>query len=521
MEEGLNNILEELEEYWYAAKPKPIVQPESTMIRCPIHGIIKLDWYQKYIIDQPFFQRLRGISQLGFSNLIYPGAIHTRFEHSIGVSHLADLLFNVLKNDLILNDYDIELTESDLIELKIAALFHDVGHLPMSHSSEIIFKRIESESKKIKSIQKTIFNDIKIDVNPHEVLSTWLISTEYINEIIREIERFEGELRSSEINISPENIRNMIVGLPPNNPNKSFLSNILHGEIDVDRMDYLLRDAHHTGVPHGQIDLTYLLSTLCLIPDPRNKENLIIGVMKKGIQSVLALLSSRATMYPTVYQHHTSRIAEEMYIRALSYATINNKFDCLNLLKYTNEQILNYLIKIKGLPADLIGRIIRRDLYKRSCGYSFNSKIIEKEVKKDEYNLKLKIDPMLLKLNPFGRFENILKIESAIAKEIRISEDNTIIFVISKIPNFSNFEKKYNFYIKEQEIEKYYHIKDTSFLIPAIQMENFFNWKLQICCPMKYIKLLQDYLEDNTPFSQLNSDQISKIEYGRRNSTNY
>lgn len=513
MEEKFVDIIQNLEEKWRVGKPNLIAQPEDIMIRCPIHGMIKLDWYQKYIIDQPFFQRLRGISQLGFSNLIYPGAIHTRFEHSIGVSHLSEIVFNVLKeNKPILKEFNIELTYSDLIEVKIAGLLHDIGHLPLSHSSEIIFNRVKSERNKISQIKNEIYSEHDIDASPHEILSAWLVSSNYIQEILKDIEYLEGELRADEIKINPNNVKKMILGLPPTDPKKTFLSNIIHGEIDVDRIDYLLRDAHHTGVPHGQVDLTYLLSTLCLIPQNEKENILKIGIMKKGLPSVLALLLSRATMYPTVYLHHTSRIAEEMYLRALFHAIKEYKFESLSLLNYNNTQIIEYLRGLSGIPKQLIERIYRRDLYKRAISYNFNSEIINTQISKNKFTLVLQLDPEILDYNFYNDFTDLIQLEKMIATELKL-QNETVIFNISNIPKILKYNNSYNFYVKEQEDDVFTPVKDNSFLISAIHMEKFYNWEIQICCPEDNKKDLQDYLKKYPPFSILKSRNLDIIEF--------
>ena len=512
---GINDIFKRLSEIWSSGKPKLIAQPEHLMIRDPIHGMVKLEWYQKYLIDQPFFQRLRGISQLGFTYLIYPGAIHTRFEHSIGVSHLAEKVFTVLKDfDPMLDEYDIRLNNSDLIHVKIASLLHDIGHLPMSHSSEIIFSRLNTEKAKIDKIRKEIIGTENHNTAPHEILSAWLVSTDYVKEVLNEIEqKINEELETDKININPDDIKSMILGLPTKDINKNFLSSIIHGEIDVDRIDYLLRDAHHTGVPHGQVDLTYLLSTICLIPDKENNDRLKIGIKRKGLQSVIALLLSRATMYPTVYLHHTSRIAEEMYLRALYCAILNNDFESLNLLNYNNSQILEYLRTLPGIPNQMIERIMRRDLYKRVNSFSFNSEIIKRNTQSSQFTITLHLEKELLDYKFYNNFSDLIQLENSIAQASQVETDETIIINLSKIPQLTDINKKNNFYVKEQYESVISHITDSSFLISAIQMEDFQNWELQICCPEKSKENVQRSIKEKRPFTILNSKFISSVDF--------
>ena len=224
-----------------------------TEIRDPVHGYVLLEGLALELADTPQMQRLRWIKQLGLASLVYPGANHTRFEHSLGAYHMAALLTDHLG-----------LEEEDRLLVGAAALLHDVGHGPLSHATEAAlapFLRTEHES---------------------------------IIELLK-----KGELREvlDRHGLRAQDIQAFING--------SGLGQIVSGEIDVDRMDYLIRDAHYTGVAYGVIDRLRLLQKMTL-----HQGQLVVEA--GGVQAATSLLISRLLMHPSVYYHHVCRISECM-----------------------------------------------------------------------------------------------------------------------------------------------------------------------------------------------------------------
>ncbi|WP_188203070.1 HD domain-containing protein [Thermococcus camini] len=216
------------------------------VIRDTIHGDISLDGFTLRLVDTPEFQRLRRITQLGPVFLAYPSARHTRFEHSLGTFYLAKRI----------TEHNPEIEEGAVY----AALLHDLGHYPFSHTLEALYPRHEENTK-------------------------WFIRHGEISDIIRE--RYSvGEFI------------------------KLLKHPLVSGDIDADRMDYLVRDAYYTGVAYGLVDLDRLVRNLHY-----DAERLIIG--EKGIMAAQNLLLARSMMYPTVYQHHVSKIASAMLITAV------------------------------------------------------------------------------------------------------------------------------------------------------------------------------------------------------------
>lgn len=280
---------------------------EKKTIRDPIHGTIKVsDWIMK-IIDTPIVQRLRRINQLGFTNLVYPGANHTRFEHSLGVMHIAELLVEKMDAD--------EQTKKEIVA---AALLHDVGHAPFSHSSERIVRKY-----------------LRLD---HEDI-VHIIKGSEVEDILKD----EG-LR---VNKVCDHIRG-----------ESHVG-IVSGDIDADRMDYLVRDSYYTGVAYGVFDIMRLIEKIYF-----DGGRLVIEA--GGLRAAESLLISRFMMYPTVYYHHVCRIARKMYEKAMEYSIEEGLIEPGDLLKLDDYDIVTFLRSQKGYPGEIMRLIDTRRLFKRA-----------------------------------------------------------------------------------------------------------------------------------------------------------
>jgi HD superfamily phosphohydrolase len=284
-----------------------------TEIRDPIHGYIKLNALAQALTDTPPVQRLRWIKQLGLANLVYPGANHSRFEHSLGVYHLACTLAEHLGLD-----------PEDRQKVEAAALLHDIGHGPLSHVTEFAlspFLRQEHES------------------------------------IIDLLKR--GELKEvlHEHGLNPYDIQSLIKGFK--------LGQIVNSEIDVDRMDYLIRDAHYTGVAYGVIDHLRLIEKMTL-------HHGRLAVEAGGVQAATSLLISRLLMHPSVYYHHVSRIAESMISSGIR-DMIENGAEAAEIKSMDDIQLFSTMVSAGGLAAEMISRIKYRRLFKRAVYVGLDS----------------------------------------------------------------------------------------------------------------------------------------------------
>lgn len=266
-------------------------------IRDPIHVFVRLDDAERKVLDSAPLQRLRHIHQLALTYLVYPGATHKRFEHSLGVMELATRVFDVVTNPANLSDeirkWLQPLTAPDELRywrrvLRMAALCHDAGHLPFSHAGE---------------------KELLPPGWDHERLTRLIISSEEMKQIWESV---TPPLRA-------QDIEKVAVG--PREANdldftdwEAILAEIIVGDaFGTDRIDYLLRDSYHTGVAYGRFDHYRLIDTLRILMPPQSdavdsSSAPSLGVEEGGIQSVEALMIARYFMYSQVYFHHTRRI---------------------------------------------------------------------------------------------------------------------------------------------------------------------------------------------------------------------
>ena len=343
----INKAVKGIQDKWYSILPPNEIEfRKPGRIRDPIHGYHKLLEIDFALLDIPPLQRLRYISQLGFVNKIYPGANHTRFEHSIGVAAVAERIMNALREKHQKMEPRIKIKRDDIWTVKIAGYVHDIGHLPFSHGSEKIFE--------VLGIGKKISKEFNLgdDYKPHELFSYLMTKTEYIKEVLKKVSD------KCELNLDAERVAETILGRLKGE--KRYLSDIIHSHTDADRIDYLLRDGYYTGVPHGHVDIEHLARSFCVVKQNRS---IWLGIEERGLEAVEALYSSRDVMYPTVYFHHTNRIAEAMLTRTLYYAHRDEKMDILELLGLNDAELIARINEI-GYE-EVVNKLLYRRLHKR------------------------------------------------------------------------------------------------------------------------------------------------------------
>lgn len=231
----------------------------------PIYGFIRIPNSLIFdIIEHPSFQRLRRVSQMGFSNLVYPGANHTRFHHALGCLHLMQKTVNVLRVK------GINISEDEENALYIAILLHDIGHGAFSHALE---------------------HSIVTGINHEE------ISLKYMHQLNKE---FEGQL-------------DLAISVFNGGYHRKFLHQLITSQLDIDRLDYLKRDSFYTGVAEGNISSDRLIAMINVVDNE-------LVIEKKGIYSVEKFLIARRLMYWQVYLHKTSLVAEYMLVNILTRA---------------------------------------------------------------------------------------------------------------------------------------------------------------------------------------------------------
>ena len=253
------------------------------IINDPIYGFITIPNSLIFdIIEHPFFQRLRRIAQMGFSNLVYPGANHTRFHHAIGCMYLMQKTVRILRFK------GIKISENEANSLYIAILLHDIGHGAFSHALE---------------------NSIVKDISHEEISLKFmkLLNKEFDGKLDLAIEIFEGKYH------------------------RGFFNQLISSQLDIDRLDYLKRDSFYTGVTEGNISSDRLISMMNVIDNE-------LVIEKKGIYSVENFLISRRLMYWQVYLHKTSLVAENILVkilkRAKELASLNVELPATKTMQY-------------------------------------------------------------------------------------------------------------------------------------------------------------------------------------------
>ena len=266
----------------------------------PIHDFIRVYDHELKIIDNPIFQRLRRIRQLSGAHLTYPAAQHTRFEHSLGVMHIASQAGEALREKGILKQDDIE-------KLRLAGLLHDIGHGPFSHLFEEIIQK-----------KKISHEDFGKNIILKSSIGDTLSQQGYDKKIITKIAFGDSKFQ--------------------------YLNEIVSGALSADMMDYLLRDGYFTGAEHAKIDHKRLTQSL----DVHKKK---LALEKSALYSFESMMHSRYQMFKAVYFHKTVRAAEVMLLEALRLSDDEFSFTSFNLNEYTkltDEYVLSMLLASKS-----------------------------------------------------------------------------------------------------------------------------------------------------------------------------
>jgi uncharacterized protein len=272
----------------------------------PIHDFITVYKHELDIIDTPVFQRLRRIRQLAGAHLVYPGAQHSRFEHSLGTMHIASQAATVLKEKKYL-DLD------DVANIRLAALLHDIGHGPFSH----LFEEVLQKKKRIS----------------HEQMGEKLILKSEIGDLITKAGFDKG----------------FVSKLAFGNSKYQFMNEIISGGLSADMMDYLLRDGYFTGAEHAKVDFMRIINSL----DVHNKK---LSLDKSALYSFESIMISRYQMFKAVYFHKTVRAAEVMLLESMLLADNELKLTTNDLKKYvmlTDEFVISKLISLPPKNSEL------------------------------------------------------------------------------------------------------------------------------------------------------------------------
>ena len=291
------------------------------ILRDPVWNNIRVDELTLGLVDTEVFQRLRYVRQLGWTYLVYQGATHSRFEHALGTHHLSRRTLALLCEA----EDAASIGEDEQAIVRSAALLHDVGHYPFSHALE------------------------EIGALHHEDVARPLITEGAVAALLA------SRLGSD----APVRVFDLIRG-----GSESSLQGLISGSLDLDKVEYLKRDAFMCGVPYGEIDVDRLTNSLVLVDDPANGRR-AIGVQEKALSALESLLFAKYQMYRNVYWHHAVRSATAMYKRLVEDALHAGVVDVQSLSRYTDEGLMHRLET--AWPTPLLAALKERRLYKRAA----------------------------------------------------------------------------------------------------------------------------------------------------------
>jgi len=303
-------------------------------IKDPVHGYVYITEAEKQVIDSFPVQRLRRLRQLAGAEYVYPGANHTRFEHCVGVMHLAGLM---AENPYLSKHF----SEEEYQLIRIAALLHDVGHGPFSHIFEHLL---------VKFLKKT-----------HEDINVWIVQKSELKDIIKKL------------GFNVDDVAKLSVGWL-HKPNRAFMDQIIRSAVDVDKLDFVVRDTYHTGAQYGYVDVFRLIQTLDVLD-----QNLAVDL--GALSALESFILARVESFKSIYFHRVGRAAQIMLAMAMEEAK-----DELGLIDFkTPEEYLAHddytvwtMLKKSKKSKGIIENLEKRRLLK--CAYDRTFYVRDKTV---------------------------------------------------------------------------------------------------------------------------------------------
>jgi hypothetical protein len=380
-------------------------------IRDPLYGDVEVGGLFLELVETPEMQRLLGIKQLGYTYLVYPGANHSRFEHSLGTFHIAKKMCEALS--------------CEVGPVCIAALLHDIGHLPFSHTLEYL-RHLRNGDDHVTLTRELIAG--KRCLPDCEAGGT-----------VCEVLKRNG--------FSPQEVVAILDG------SCGLSSAVIHGYLDADQLDYVVRDAFYTGVAYGFIDVDRILQTM-----DRQDDRIVFD--KKGVSCLESMLVARALMYSSVYLHKTVRIAELMLTRAVARA---EPFDFTFM---TDCELLSHLHAAGGYPQEIVGRLKYRHLFKRA--------LYKKRDELEREGRELVVPG-----------EGVTEMEDRIAAAAGLPEGHVIVDVpgrdiLLSEPRMARMDVP----VRVNGDTVPLHILTP--LIDALKRREITEWAVMVCCPEKY-----------------------------------
>jgi HD superfamily phosphohydrolase len=449
------------DEHFYNVRDKKVIRD----------AVLDLNLFEEYeinVLDLSIVQRLRRIYQTGFAYLLYPSATHNRFEHTLGVTIIANKFITALKNK-----EPSMMTDQYSREIRLAALLHDVGHGPFSHVTECIYAHFPEMKEQY---NKSKFSKCK--AKPHEILSYMIVNSSPFKQFFEE----NIQTKSYRMMADFQRIANIIVGYT-DDPFQAYLSDIINGAFDSDKLDYIPRDCHFTGIKMG-IDIDRIMYTVSIDTKKiKGRQGLIIDI--SGSPFIEQVLFNKMLLYSSIYHHHKVRAAECM-LKSIFEAVRDFKLEVNGLrfnkvtdfLSVTDMDILS----LTGKPdeiAPLIRNLLNRALLKRALVISKSTIKTSTSARKSkkEAEAKMKYNKLLdLSKDP----AQIRKLRELIANEV--GGKITVYDIWIDLPEPPSFREAKQALIKTAENER--ETLDRIFPVSKwleTYAEN--KWKGHVFCP--------------------------------------
>jgi len=373
--------------------------PAFRDVRDPVHGFIRLLGRECEVVDTPVFQRLRRIRQLAMAHLVYPGAVHSRLEHSLGVAHVAGRLCERL-------DIDGEATRI----IRLAALLHDIGHGPFSHPSE----------------------EVLSELAPMEVRAGQG-ETHKIHELItREIIRSDPDLRA----LVSDRDREDIINLLDKGWGEPLHKDVVSGPVDADKQDYLLRDSHHCGVRYGIYDISRLHDVLCRVSDEPGD---YLAIEEDGVHTLEQFVLARYYLTTQVISHKGRRISDAMLVRGLTLGVRGDGTGFLRDLYAFQPGPAFAEEYVRWNDERLVSRLLEPELEKTWAG-RFMRRLADRKLLKVVFNRRVTAFPELV-LDAERSREVAPDIEAEVADILGVHR-NEVIFRVHRSPPTRKSEGK-------------------------------------------------------------------------------
>lgn len=369
---------------------------KSHEVRDPIHGLIELSQREVDLINTRTFQRLRRIRQLALAFLVYPGALHTRFDHSIGVMHIAGRICDQLK-----------LNGEERQRIRLAALLHDIGHGPFSHVSEYLLDQYgRPGTRDGKSAREKIHEKVTVDIIKNDPEIEKILSDEEQTFVVRMIQRKET---------------------------RDFRRDIVSSDLDADKMDYLLRDSYFAGVQYGKYDLEKIIESFKVW---KSKNESYLTMSDEGIYALEQLLLANRHMTQQVYRHRIRSISDAMIVRGIKLAIRDGNEELKRLYQYEERPtfIKNYVQYHDELLINIL-----KDCNQEKAGEIFG-RLYERRLFKMIGELPLKSESAAIKRSLFKMGDKQKEqLENQVANRLRTDPDYVIVNKLeNRNPNYGN-----------------------------------------------------------------------------------